>query len=99
MSETLFPFPDAEAPEVVEEEKGEARVVAPNRDQMELRAVDLESLLVLDHPARAVWEFVESLDLSPLYAAVGSVEGRAGRPAVDPRIYMSLWLYAVIEGV
>ncbi|HVR95497.1 MAG TPA: IS1182 family transposase [Thermoanaerobaculia bacterium] len=99
MSETLFPFPDAEAPEVVEEEKGEARVVAPNRDQMELRAVDLESLLVLDHPARAVWEFVESLDLSPLYAAVGSVEGRAGRPAVDPRIYMSLWLYAVLEGV
>jgi transposase len=66
---------------------------------MELRPVDLESLLPPDHAARAVWEFVESLDLSPLYAQVQSVEGGAGRPAIDPRIYMALWLYATIEGV
>jgi transposase len=66
---------------------------------MELRTVDLESLLPPDHAARGVWEFVESLDLSPLYAEVQSVEGSAGRPAIDPRIYMALWLYATIEGV
>jgi transposase len=66
---------------------------------MELRTVDLESLLPADHPARAVWEFVESLDLSLLYAKVQSVEGSAGRPAIDPRIYLALWLYATIEGV
>jgi len=42
---------------------------------------------------------VESLDLSPLYAVVQSVEGRAGRPAIDPRIFLALWLYATIEGV
>jgi len=66
---------------------------------MELRTVDLESLLPPDHPARAVWEFVESLDLSLLYSKVKSVEGNAGRPAIDPRIYMALWLYATIEGV
>jgi transposase len=59
----------------------------------------LESLLPLDHPARAVWEFVESLDLSPLYSKVQSVEGAAGRPAIDPRIYLALWLYATLEGV
>jgi transposase len=79
--------------------KGAPRLVVPNRAQMELRTVDLESLLPPDHAARAVWEFVESLDLSPLYAEVQSVEGRAGRPAIDPRIYMALWLYATIEGV
>jgi len=66
---------------------------------MELRAVDLEGLLPPDHAARAVWEFVELLDLSPLYAKVQSVEGGAGRPAIDPRIYMALWLYATLEGV
>src|SRR5206468_2945270 len=27
------------------------------------------------------------------------VEGGAGRPAIDPRIYLALWLYATIEGV
>lgn len=66
---------------------------------MELRAIDLEGLLASDHPARAVWEFVESLDLSRLYATVKAVEGRAGRPATDPRILIALWLYAIVEGV
>lgn len=99
MSDTLFPIPAPEASAEPAKAKGMPRLVVPNRAQMELRPVDLESLLPPDHSARAVWEFVESLDLSLLYAQVQSVEGSAGRPAVDPRIYMALWLYATIEGV
>jgi len=99
MSDTLFPIPAPEVSAEPAKAKGMPRLVVPNRAQMELRPVDLESLLPPDHPARAVWEFVESLDLSLLYAQVQSVEGSAGRPAVDPRIYMALWLYATIEGV
>ena len=100
MQDTLFPLaaPDSSG-EPPQEAKGAPRLVVPNRAQMELRSVDLESLLPADHAARAVWEFVESLDVSPLYAAVQSVEGSAGRPAIDPRIYLALWLYATIEGV
>ena len=52
-----------------------------------------------DHRARLVWSFVESLDLSPLYDQVLSREGEAGRPAADPAVLLSLWLYATIEGV
>lgn len=100
MSETLFPLPDAvQRSEQPEEPPAPPRLVVPNRAQMELRAVDLEGLLPMNHPARAVWDFVESLDVSPLLAAVQSVEGHAGRPATDPRIYLALWLYAVVEGV
>jgi transposase len=99
MKDTLFPMPASAVSAEPPKAKGVPRLVVPNRSQMELRTVDLESLLPLDHAARAVWEFVESLDLSPLYAKVQSVEGSAGRPAIDPRIYMSLWLYATIEGV
>lgn len=99
MSETLFPIPAAAGKIERTPVPGRPRLVLPNRAQVELRPVDLESLLALDHPARAVWEFVESLDLSPLYAKVQAVEGVAGRPAIDPRIYMALWLYATIEGV
>jgi transposase len=100
MQDTLFHFaaPDSSG-EPPQEAKGTPRLVVPNRAQMELRSVDLESLLPADHAARAVWEFVESLDVSPLYAEVQSVEGSAGRPAIDPRIYLALWLYATIEGV
>lgn len=99
MSETLFPLPASSESAERPKPQGVPRLVVPNRAQIELRAVDLESLLPPDHAARAVWEFVESLDLSPLYAKVHSVEGGAGRPAIDPRIYMALWLYATIEGV
>lgn len=99
MSDTLFPIPESESKIAVSPVKGKPRLIVPNRAQIELRPVDLESLLATDHPARGVWDFVESLDLSPLYAKVEAVEGVAGRPAIDPRIYLALWLYATIEGV
>ncbi len=51
-----------------------------------------------EHPARSVWAFVERLDFSALYAEIGSVEVRAGRAAIDPRILMALWLYATATG-
>ena len=78
---------------------GTARVMSPQRDQVELRAVDLESLLVADHPARTVWAFVQSMDLAPLYARIKSVSGRAGAPAIDPAILVALWLWATVDGV
>src|SRR6202453_3063512 len=73
---------------------GEARVVRPDRRQLRWDMIDLEGLC-----ARLVWSFVESLDLSPLYDQVLAREGEAGRPAADPAVLLSLWLYATIEGV
>lgn len=99
MQDILFPNAAPEVSGKPPQGKGAPRLLVPNRAQLELRPVDLESLLPADHAARAVWEFVESLDVSPLYAEVQSVEGSAGRPAIDPRIYLALWLYATIEGV
>jgi transposase len=78
---------------------GRARVMLAQRDQVELRACDLDSLLAVDHPVRSVWAFVESLDLAPLHARIRSVEGAAGRPAIDPAILVALWLWATIDGV
>lgn len=77
----------------------EARVIRPNRSQLRWDMMDLESLLSSDHRARMVWAFVEQMDLDTLYAAVGSREGEAGRPAADPAVLLALWLYATLEGV
>jgi transposase len=46
-----------------------------------------------------VWAFVEGLDLAPLYGLIRASEDRAGRPAIDPKILVSLWLYATVDGV
>ena len=64
-----------ELPEQRAEGAGEIAAAMPRlrqaqRDQLELQVVDLDSLLPSDHPARAVWTFVEHLDLSPLYDAI-----------------------------
>lgn len=76
-----------------------ARLLQPNRKQIELRASDLESLLGEDHRARLVWGYVEQQDLSRLTEAIKARGSNAGRAAIDPRILFALWLYAVLDGV
>jgi len=78
---------------------GPARYETANRTQIELTPTDLEGLLPPGHAARLVWRFVEGLDLSAFYAAIKSREAGAGRPAIDPKILVALWLYATIDGV
>lgn len=75
------------------------RYQTPDRTQIELTPCDLEALLPPGHAARLVWRFVEGLDLSALYDAIRAREGGPGRPPIDPRILVALWLYATIDGV
>jgi len=95
-------FPEAESrptPTVPETPPAAPRVLEANRMQVCLRPSDLESLLPAEHPARTLWACVERLDLTPFYAPIAAVEGAAGRPAIDPKILLTLWLYATSEGV
>jgi transposase len=75
------------------------RLQRPDRQQMRLCPMDLDGLIPEDHEARAIWAFVEKLDLSGLYASIRAVEGHAGRAPIDPRILVTLWLYATTAGV
>ena len=79
--------------------QGSARLLEPNRSQIELRASDLESLLPEDHRARLVWGYVVHQDLSKLIEAVKARGSNAGRAAIDPCILFALWLYATLDGV
>lgn len=78
---------------------GTPRVLMAERNQIALRPMDLEATVGPEHAVRSVWAFVERLDLTVLYGAIGSVEGGSGRPAIDPQILMALWLYATVDGV
>jgi transposase len=78
--------------------KSQPRLRCADRQTL-LPAMLLEDLLAPEHLARTVWEFVEGLDLRPLLETIRSVEGRPGRPAIDPQILVALWLYATIEGI
>ena len=70
-----------------------------NRKQLLLRPVDVERLVPEDHEVRAIWEFTGHLDLTLYYQAIHAVEGRAGSTAFDPRLLVSIWIYAYSKGI
>jgi transposase len=70
-----------------------------NRQQMSWRAVDVERLIAEDHRARAIWMLVGRLDLGRFYESIESSAEEGGRPAIDPQLLISLWVYAYSEGI
>lgn len=90
-------------PEVMVPERGESggrpRLREPVRDQIELRAVELDGIIGADHPARIIWAYVERLELGALEARVKAREGHPGHPPIAPRLLLALWLYATSDGV
>jgi transposase len=74
------------------------RLRTANRQQV-LSPMLIDDLLEPDHPARAVWRFAEGLELTALYDRIRARGPTAGRPPIDPRILVGLWLYATLAGV
>ena len=70
-----------------------------DRRQLCWTILDVERLIDEDHPVRAIWELVGRLDLSGFVDRIGSLEGGAGRPAFDPQLLVSLWIYAYSRGI
>lgn len=92
-------LPPQPRPQVAEDKGGTPRLRQPMRDQIELRATDLDSLIGQDDPVRMIWAYVEPLDLSELEGRVKAREHTPGHPAISPRLMLALWLYATSQGV
>jgi len=86
-------------PQAAEGGRAAPRLREPERDQIELRAVDIDSLIGEDHLVRVIWAYVAGLDLSELEDRVKARDNRPGHPATSPRLLLALWLYATSEGV
>jgi transposase len=101
MSETLFPLPPPAQPvtAAAPARGGTPRLERADRQQIQLQPQALDELVPPDHMVRALWKYVEGLPLGPLYEQIEAVEGEAGRPAIDPKLLVGLWLYATLEGV
>jgi transposase len=106
--EDSLPTGEEQAPRAIQESQPSSldgasaptpRLRLAERDQIEMRLASLDQLLPPDDPVRVVWAMVQGLDVSPLLSKIRAVAGTAGRDATDPRILLSLWLYATAEGV
>jgi transposase len=78
---------------------GRVRLREPVRDEVMLRAFDLDSLIDEDHPARVIWAYAVQVDMSDFEAGVRSREGTPGMPQTSPHLLLALWLYATTDGV
>ena len=97
---TLFTLPDIPVKnETVRMNHGKPRLNSPLRNQIEMVMKSLDDLLPAEHLARDVWNYVKNLDLSKSLAKIQSVEGNVGRPATDPKVLLSLWIYGTIKGI
>ncbi len=92
-------LPNQATPRAEDDTRGAPRMREPVRDQIELRVVDIDSLIGQGDPVRVIWAYVEPLDLSEVEDRIEARENTPGHPATSPRLMVALWLYATSQGV
>jgi transposase len=75
------------------------RIEEPQRVQSEIRFEVPDDMIPVSHMARTLWNVLGTIDLSALGDRCESVEGKAGRSLKSPRMMLTLWLYAIVNGV
>jgi len=90
-----------EQPEVARKAlpEGAAKLKVIDREQGFLRPVIVDELVGPDHKVRAIWDLTGHWDLRRFENKIRSRQGQAGRAAWDPRLLLSVWLYAYSEQV
>ena len=74
-------------------------MLRPVRYQLQWLPRTLDEVLAEDHPARAIWGFLEKLDLSAFYGSIKATLDRPGRSTTDPQVLLAVWLLATVEGI
>ena len=95
MEPTQIPAPAEAVPAAA----GNPRLRVPVRDQIEMHMLSLDEMLEAEHSARMVWQAVCQLDLQAWLGEIKAVEGVAGRDHTDPRLLVSLWVFATLDAV
>jgi len=80
-------------------QRGELKLTCVNRQQTRMANIYIEDLIAPDHKARAIDKLVREFDLSAFTVALKTTTGCAGRPAWEPSLLVSLWVYAYSEGI
>src|SRR2546426_10414859 len=84
-----------ERPAAPGEGSEEPKLKPINRAQMTMTVVDVERLIAADHKARAIWDLMERLDWRPYWRKIRTRVGENGRPAIDPKLLASVWIYGL----
>lgn len=78
--------------------RNDALVQRPQRHQIEMGMFTLDDRVPRDHSVREIEAVITALDLTILDAKVRANAEVGGRPAIDPRILLTLWVYSSTQG-
>jgi transposase len=82
-----------------DETPARVRTKEPFRGQAVIRFEMPEDTLPNDHVARLLWRIVVTLDVSAFTARAKAIEGHAGRGVTSVHMLLTLWLYAISQGI
>jgi transposase len=79
--------------------RARVRTKEPFRGQAVIRFEMPEDTMPDNHVARVLWRVVATLDVSAFTAQAKAVEGHAGRGVTSIPMLLTLWLYAISQGI
>lgn len=92
--------PDGKRPENPEPiSTSQLRLRKAERSQVEFFEMSLDELIEPNHVVRSIWSSVCQLDLTPWTNVIRVATGTVGRNHTDPRILLSLWIFATTQSV
>lgn len=74
------------------------KIIYPNRIQREFQMFCLDDLIPEDHKARAVWEFIERMNIDSCFDDILTFENAPGRSTTSPKVLLCLWIYSIMDG-
>ena len=95
----LFPLQSFIKSTMISSTEARVRLRKPDRAQVTMRVECDDDLIPEGHSARTIWSVIEKLDLRAFHEPIKARDGVCGRDATDPRLLVSLWLYAATRGV
>jgi hypothetical protein len=86
--------PQIEQQSVEQRRQGKPRLRLADRSQVGMHFCSIDELIPTDHKARVIQDAVCQMDLSEFAEVIQAREFTEGRPANDPRVMVSVWLWA-----
>lgn len=74
------------------------KILHPIREQTEMLLICLDDMIPENHKVRAVWEFVDKMNIDVCFDTILTFENSAGRSTTSPKVLLCLWIYSIMDG-
>src|ERR1017187_5505887 len=96
---TLVEIPEQPPHQNLAVGRGPVKLRSVNRQQTMMAEIQVEEPAPANHIARAIGDLVGRMNLKQFTESLRTAAGCAGRPAWDPKVLISYWVFASRAGI